>query len=93
MDHQTQRQYVIAHQMVGDLAALGAAMGVQVDTTVRPATDPETAILEVAHEAEIDLIILGTNVRAGTERLYLGHRVEYILQHAHCPVIVVNSPG
>jgi nucleotide-binding universal stress UspA family protein len=39
----------------------------------------------------MDLIILGTNIRAGTERLYMGSRVERILNQAHCPVIVVNS--
>jgi nucleotide-binding universal stress UspA family protein len=91
MEHQTQRQQRIAQQMVDEDAALGAALGVHVGTVVRQAPDPETAILAVAHEMESDLIVLGTNVRAGTERLYLGRRVEYILQHAPCPVVVVNS--
>lgn len=92
MERQVQRQYAIARQMVDEVAALGTAIGVHVGTAVRQAPDPETAILELARESEIDLIILGTSVRAGTERLNLGQRVEYLLQHAPCPVLVVNSP-
>jgi len=92
MAHQMQRQQQIAQQMVDDLAAMGTAMGVHVGTDVRHAPDPETAIRELARASAIDLIILGTSVRAGTARLYLGRRVEYLLQHAPCPVVVVNAP-
>jgi Kef-type K+ transport system membrane component KefB len=92
MERQMQHQQQIAQQMVDDLSAMGTTMGVHVGTHVRHAPDPETAILELARESEIDLIVLGTNVRAGTERLYLGQRVEYILRHAPCPVLVVNTP-
>jgi nucleotide-binding universal stress UspA family protein len=48
-------------------------------------------ILDVADRSGIDLIVLGTAVRAGSERLFLGGRVEHILHEARCPVLVVNA--
>lgn len=86
-----ERQYIISHQIVDELGAMGLSLGVQTYTAVHPGPDPESVILEVAENANIDLIILGTNVRAGSERLYLGSRVERILNEAPCPVIIVNS--
>lgn len=86
-----ERQYIISHQIVDELGAMGLSLGVQTFTAVHPGPDPESVILEVAENTNIDLIILGTNVRAGSDRLYLGSRVERILKRAKCPVIVVNS--
>ena len=45
----------------------------------------------MASEKNFDLIILGTDVRPGSDKLYLGPRVERILNNASCPVIIVNS--
>lgn len=86
-----ERHYIIAHQIVDELGAMGHSLGVRTYTAVQPGADPETVIFEVARESEIDLIMLGTSVRAGSDRLYLGARVERILRYAPCPVIVVNS--
>jgi Kef-type K+ transport system membrane component KefB/nucleotide-binding universal stress UspA family protein len=86
-----ERQYVIAHQIVDELAAMGQSLGVHAYTAVYPGSEPETIILDVARSANMDLIILGTSIRAGSDRLYLGSRVERILHQAPCPVIIVNS--
>jgi nucleotide-binding universal stress UspA family protein len=86
-----ERQYVIAHQIVDELGAMGQSLGVRTYTAVHPGSNPEEVILDAAKSAHMDLIILGTNIRAGTERLYMGSRVERLLNQAHCPVIVVNS--
>ncbi len=91
-ENQVQRQQRIAEEMVEDLRLLGVTLGAQVGTSVQVATTPETAILETAASMEIDLIILGTNVRAGSERLYLGARVERLLHQAPCPIMVINAP-
>ena len=60
-------------------------------TEVRVAPDPVSAILAVASQLDYDLIVLGTDVRPGSERLYLGPRVERILAAAEVPVIVING--
>ncbi len=86
-----QQQLVIAQQVVSELQTLGTSLGVQVQTAVEITADPVLAIIESARNSSSDLIILGTSVRSGSERLYLGSRVERILRHAPCPVMVINT--
>lgn len=86
-----QRQLAAAYQIVDNLRELGEARGVHPDTEVRVAADTTTAILHVADQLGHDLIILGTDVRPGSERLYLGPRVERIIAASKVPVIVVNA--
>jgi nucleotide-binding universal stress UspA family protein len=53
--------------------------------------EPEAAILAFAEKNGMDLIILGTDLRPGSSRLFMGPRVERLLNKATCPVIVFNS--
>lgn len=81
----------IAHQIVEELREVGELQGVLTVADVRTGPNPETVILDVASKERIDLIILGTNIRAGSDRLFLGPGVERILENAPCPVIVINT--
>lgn len=85
------RQHEQARQIVEGVAELGKLYDVMAETIVVEGDAPEEKILEVAAAEDIDLIVLGTDLRPGSTRLYLGPRVEYILAHAGCPVVVVNS--
>lgn len=85
------RQIDSARNSTEKLRELGALQGVDSTAQVLVGSAPETVILEAARQRNIDLIILGTGIRAGSDRLYLGPRVERILSNAPCPVIVVNS--
>ncbi|HEU5163143.1 MAG TPA: cation:proton antiporter, partial [Thermoanaerobaculia bacterium] len=85
------RQMNSAHGIVDELRMLGEAQKVKVAAEVRVGPSPEAAILELASERKIDLILLGTDVRPGSSRLFLGPRVERILNNAPCPVVVVNA--
>ena len=67
------------------------ALGHDARTHIREAAETETGILAAVEEFRPDLLVLGTSVRAGTTRLHLGPRVEYLVRHAPCPVVVVNS--
>ncbi len=58
--------------------------------TVQVGADVEPANLETARRDEVDLILLGTDLRPASGRLFLGPRVERLLRSAPCPVIVVN---
>jgi nucleotide-binding universal stress UspA family protein len=58
--------------------------------TVRRHSTAETGILAYIEETDPDLLILGTEVRAGTTRLHLGPRVENLVRLAPCPVVVLN---
>jgi Kef-type K+ transport system membrane component KefB/nucleotide-binding universal stress UspA family protein len=86
-----ERQLSSAHGIVHELVAFGEALGVHTESEIRDGRDPESVILDLASKQNFDLIILGTDLRAGSERLFLGPRVERILENAPCPVIVFNA--
>lgn len=80
-----------AYESVNELKRLGEAFGVKTEAMVEHGESPEDKIHEVAVDNDIDLIIVGTNIRPGTNRLYLGPRVENILEASPCPVLVFNT--
>ena len=86
---QTRKQF--ANETVNELKRLGEAFEVKTEALVRQGDSVEEVITEMATSNAIDLIVVGTNVRPGSNRLYLGPRVENILQMASCPVIVFNT--
>lgn len=88
---QIARHLNVAQRTVEQLRQMGEMQGVATMGEVRVGDEPETTILNIARADDIDLIVLGTNIHAGSERLYLGPRVERILANAPCPVIIVNS--
>jgi universal stress protein A len=51
---------------------------------------PGQAIVSVADEIHADLIVMGTHGRTGLLRLMMGSVAEYVMQHAHCPVITLR---
>jgi len=85
------RQLKIAEKMVEELKELGEMYDVNAFAHVQIGSEPEVVILEAARQQNIDLIVLGTDVRPASDRLFLGPRVERILKNAPCPVIVLNA--
>ncbi len=85
-----QREHGARRQMVDELVGFGSDQGVNVRGEVAIGPGVEDSILTVSAREKVDLIILGTDVRPGSGRLYLGPRVERILEEAPCPVLVVN---
>ncbi|MGF1669512.1 MAG: universal stress protein, partial [Balneolaceae bacterium] len=88
---QIQKKTRFANEMVRELKMLGEAFGVKTEKLVKEGKSPEQVITEITESNNIDLIVIGTSVRPGSERLYLGPRVENILITAKCPVIVLNT--
>jgi Kef-type K+ transport system membrane component KefB/nucleotide-binding universal stress UspA family protein len=86
-----ERRLTFAHQTVEELKKLGESLNVNTFTEIEIGEEPDSVILKMAKENDFDLIILGTDVRPGSDKLYLGPRVERILNNASCPVLVVNS--
>jgi len=77
-------------EVTAELEVVGGAMGKVPHMTVRRHSTAETGILAYIEETNPDLLILGTEVRAGTTRLHLGPRVENLVRLAPCPVVVLN---
>lgn len=85
------RRLTFAHQTVEELKKLGESLNVNTFTEIEFGEEPDTVILQMASEKKFDLLILGSDIRPGADKLYLGPRVERILNNCTCPVIVVNS--
>lgn len=87
-----QDQLNIASQIVDELCQLGESWGAACRPQIRVGREAEDEILRFAQEQAVDLIVLGTDLRPGSNRLFLGPRVERILNQAPCSVLVVNVP-
>jgi universal stress protein A len=54
--------------------------------------DPADAVVRLAEDDEVDLIVLGSHGRTGLTRLLMGSVAEAIVRKAHCPVLVYKQP-
>jgi nucleotide-binding universal stress UspA family protein len=62
----------------------------EVGSLLRTGLDLRDEILKVAREISADLLILSTHGYKGWKHLLLGSDAERILEHAHCPVLIVR---
>ena len=81
----------IGQQIVEQQADIGRSLGAEVNVRVLKGTRPESEILNFARTEHVDLIILGSNIRMLTGRVFFGHGVDRILNKATCPVALVSS--
>jgi nucleotide-binding universal stress UspA family protein len=47
-------------------------------------------IIDFAKKETIDLIVIGTKGRTGLKRFLMGSVANGVIQHAHCPVLLVR---
>ncbi|MFZ2324442.1 MAG: cation:proton antiporter [Ignavibacteriaceae bacterium] len=90
-NHLLERQISYAQEIVKEFKSIGDSLSVNTFTKVERGINPETVIIKVAEENNFDMVILGSDVRPGSDNLFLGPRVEQILDNCSCPVVVVNS--
>jgi nucleotide-binding universal stress UspA family protein len=55
--------------------------------------DPASAIVRLAEEEHVDLIVMGTHGRTGLSRLLMGSVAEAIVRRAPCPVLTFKHSG
>jgi nucleotide-binding universal stress UspA family protein len=58
---------------------------------VEESDHPADVILELARNAKVDLIVMGTHGRRAMERLLIGSVAERVVRAAPCPVVTVRS--
>lgn len=80
----------IGEDIVAKTGRVGEAMGVTVNTDVLVADHPEEAIVERAGQGA-DLVVMASARRPSTHRAFFGHRIDYVISHAECPVAVVAA--
>jgi nucleotide-binding universal stress UspA family protein len=92
-DGTEQLEYALGRgqQIVSEMVSFGESLGARCSGEVRIKDSVAAGILEVITRHQVELLLLGTNVRPGGERLFLGAEVERVLKNAPCPVIVVNA--
>jgi nucleotide-binding universal stress UspA family protein len=92
-DRTEQLEYALGRgqQIVSEMVAYGESLGARCTGEVRIKESVAGGILEIVNRHEVELLLLGSNVRPGGERLFLGAEVERVLRHAPCAVIVVNA--
>ncbi len=66
------------------------ASGIDARTASPEGYRPFAALLKVAEEHNVDLIVAGTHSRTGVERFVLGSTAEELIRSAKCPVLTVG---
>lgn len=74
---------------VDELKAMGAKMGVDVDTIVRIGA-PANTVIDTAGAEKADLIVMGSHGESGASKLLIGSVVQKVLYWATIPVLVVR---
>jgi Kef-type K+ transport system membrane component KefB len=89
-DEAIQHAVKIGEDILAKTSKLGEAMGVRVNTDVIVADHPEQAIVERAEDGA-DLVVMASGRKPSTHRAFFGHRIDYVISHATCPVAVVAA--
>jgi nucleotide-binding universal stress UspA family protein len=63
---------------------------VDVETSLQTG-HPGQQICEHARDSDVDLIVISTHGSTGLTHLLLGSVAEYVVRHAHCPVLVIPT--
>jgi len=54
--------------------------------------EPSDAILRAAEDANVSMIVMGTQGRTGVARVLMGSVAEQVVRNASCPVLIVKRP-
>ena len=81
----------IALRVVEYQAEIAQRLGANVQFRILKGISAEREILNFARKEQADLIVLGSNIRMITGRVFFGHEVNAILSQANCPVAVLSS--
>ena len=79
----------MGEELVNQLQEMGLQVGAKGATEISMEGTTGDNLVNRARK-NVDLIILGTHVRAGSSRLFLGPKVERLVTESPCSVIVLN---
>ncbi len=81
-----------AERVVAEARALAQELGAQAEAEIRVDVSAPEALLAMAREQAVDLVVLASNLRQFSGRPFLGHGVEYLLERCESTVVVVTLP-
>ena len=73
-------------------AAAKAPAGVEVEQLMHEG-DAKHQIVAAAKDVGADLIMMGRHAKGPLARMMLGSVAEYVVRHAHCPVLTMGHPA
>lgn len=80
-----------AKKMLGKLVRLAEANHVNAESVVRENTRSVVeAVVTIAESKHVDLIVIGSRGLSGFKKLLIGSVSSGVINHAHCPVLVVR---
>ncbi|HEU5245601.1 MAG TPA: universal stress protein [Candidatus Udaeobacter sp.] len=85
-----QHAEIFARDQMRDLFEKTDWNGLEVETSLQTG-HPGQEICEHARDSDVDLIVISTHGSTGLTHLLLGSVAEYVVRHAHCPVLVVPA--
>jgi nucleotide-binding universal stress UspA family protein len=98
LNEQAMKQYALEWQAYEEhsMAQLQGHARVAIDKGIRVETrqvmgNPSHSICKIAKEWEANLILMGRNRKSGISELFLGSTSNYVLHHAPCSVLAVQS--
>ncbi len=65
--------------------------GIMIETELRTG-NPAVELIQVAKQTQTDLIVMGAKGLRHTLGILLGGVAQQVVEHAHCPVLVVRAP-
>ena len=83
-------RYRMSEQQLGALERKLLGAGIVTHAVCRGAHRPAAAILGIAKDDKVDLIVAGTHSRSGLDRFILGSTAEQLIRSASCPVLTVG---
>ncbi|MEZ4769123.1 MAG: universal stress protein [Caldilineales bacterium] len=83
-----QRAEANSQRYLTQLAERLSGLGLQVRPVVG-GSRPATAILELAEQEQVDLIMLATHGRGGMDRLVMGSVADRVVHHSTCPIFLL----
>jgi Kef-type K+ transport system membrane component KefB len=81
-----------AERVVAEARARAAELGARAEAEIRTDVSAPEALLSIAREHAVDLVVLAANLRQFSGRPFLGHGVEYLLERCDSTVVVVTLP-
>jgi APA family basic amino acid/polyamine antiporter len=87
-----ERETAEAERQLREAAALGREYGVNVITRIVRTRNIGQAIVEEAERRRSEIIVLGARDRSKPGERLFGRRIDYVLRHAHCRVMVGAEP-
>jgi nucleotide-binding universal stress UspA family protein len=81
-----------AERVVAEAQERAAELGARAEAEIRTDVSAPEALLSMAREHAVDLVVLAANLRQFSGRPFLGHGVEYLLERCESTVVVVTLP-